>query len=347
MQPETIEIKNSKDALNAMKYAIPFFFLGIIIVIFLAGKVSTSILGILAGTVVVFPLVVIIACISVLRNVPSKIELHPDRAHFIYWQNISNKPPNIYWIDVVDFQIFGKLQDRFGNTINLVYLSKEQYHKIQQYLEQAVRGMDETLRDYPSHRGVPVSSNISRLPPGAQPQQILLPTAPATHTETKVERPADTITISKRPVFTIIIFSIIAGVSSFLTFAFATGSAYSEPVDFPIGIILVSLGLIMIVISIIIVYRAFKKKELIINELGIQLKVKGRIEFQYSWNELDAISLIGRGYPFSISLIFKTYDKTDSVTSEEFVIDDLKRAFEIIRKYAACYGTPIKNDLGW
>lgn len=342
MLPKAIEVKNSKDALKAMKCAILILVMGVIATIFLIDKVSSSILGLIGSAIIFIPILIIISCILVLRNVPTKIELYPDRAYFTYWLCLSNKPSNIYWTDVTDFQMLGKLKDRLGHTINLVYLSKEQYHIIQEYLNRVIPSQQPQYQQ-PQQ---PLHTAVSQLPPGAQPQQIV-PSA-TYHPQTgETERPGQTIKISRRPTTTIFAFSIITILSGILAVGVASGYAFASAVALHVKVVLTILFLIMLILAVFVTYRASKKKELIINQWGVQLKVKDGNEFQYSWNELNNISLFGGGYPYNVHLTFKGYNSSGSVTSHEFLIDDLRKAFNVIRKYADYYNISTKNDLGW
>jgi|GEM_PF-4698242 len=356
MMTETIEIKNSRDALKAMKYSILALLIGIIISIFLAPMVTSSILGLILGTVVLVPVLGIMASISILRNVPMRIELYPDHAHFIYWHNISNKPPNMYWVDVVDFQIFGRITDRFGNSINPVYLSREEYKKIQEYLKRALKDIKRNPQKEPSDRNADRYSDstpdFSDLPPGAEPRQIVsnpgIAEAAVTKAITEIVSPDESLTISKRPLDIIIVYSIVAVLSGILTFFVASGSAYSEPEDFSINLIISSLFLLMTLLSIFGVYNASRKRELTINEWGVEAKVGGKVEFRYSWSDLENIFLSATGgRTFTVTLGFKSYESRNLITSNEFRIEDMKKAFELIRKYAVYHNIPIKNEVGW
>lgn len=164
---------------------------------------------------------------------------------------------------------------------------------------------------------------------------------------TEVETPEKSITISERN-------KLMLGFSLVLCILCTLLAVYFlEPIIFQrsfntIRLILGSLLLVMIFFALTMFLTAFKKRELFIDRNGVKYEVQGREQSYHRWTSLEMIKLYRTGGEIAtVTLQIGQQERSTAITSSEIPTDALRKAFKLIKRYAAYHDIEVANKIGW
>lgn len=164
---------------------------------------------------------------------------------------------------------------------------------------------------------------------------------------TEVETPEKSNTISERN-------KLMLGFSLVLCILCTLLAVYFlEPIIFQrsfntIRLILGSLLLVMIFFALTMFLTAFKKRELFIDRNGVKYEVQGREQSYHRWTSLEMIKLYRTGGEIAtVTLQIGQQERSTAITSSEIPTDALRKAFKLIKRYAAYHDIEVANKIGW
>ena len=254
-----------------------------------------------------------------------RFELYHDRLILVFRK--PKKPRTVMWIHVKSYDNSGKMKLINGKDISLLFLDKDQYLIVKRYLSQ----YRESSTEYP--RGSKLQKKVVK--------KIK-----------KATMPKDTIQIfSIIPKFNFVMSIFI----SLIAIAFFVASIFSLIKEIKVSWIVGSIFVFFL--SGLFLFFAIdltKKRKFNLDSIGIQKMKKNKIQFESTWNELFLISshIHSSKYGSSIYITFKKKDgrgnkKTGNLDSTSFKIEDLKKAFKALKKFAVYYDIPLDNELKW
>ncbi|MFO7990876.1 MAG: hypothetical protein R6U61_01100 [Thermoplasmata archaeon] len=147
MEKQTIDVNRAKEDLRRIgKHTLLvtiYIFIAIPIILYLFDFNIKDLQGnlywiVIGGSPIVFMWVFAESMVYLGRS-PRRIRITKDHIKFDYYWNINLYPKKIRWEDIEKFASFGEIRDKFGNTVNLTFLTKDELDEIKKYIEKYVK----------------------------------------------------------------------------------------------------------------------------------------------------------------------------------------------------------------
>jgi len=156
------------------------------------------------------------------------------------------------------------------------------------------------------------------------------------------ERPEEAMSIKCRSPRTFLIYTLLfLGTLSMVAIQVKGAAGY--PIWFNASIL--GLLIVIAVASAGAAASAAGERELTVDGDGIRLKRRGKVRFNYRWEEVKVVGTWWGRYSRGIKVVGPT--KKHLVSTDLFPLEDLKRIFELMKSYAKYYGIEVDNGLGW